>query len=292
MQTAIEAFRAERLDAPRDLYLQFAGAASVVLAEVIPKLPDVLGGAEDIEVLADIIGDADQRKCLLYTAAPPISEDDLKTIADTTLSRGRMLGDADAARRVIDVLRQILDPDRFPWVEEGREPAAPEFERAIDITSALIATQKVQTLRRNEGKDAQEQAVKDLMTARGFQEVPRREIRSLSQAPAPGTFMGETNVCGHRADVVVRLPDGRLCLIECKVSNSEVNSFKRIVNDTGGKSPIWYQQLGAANTIVAAVLSGVFSVDNLEFVQAHKGVSLFWAHRLDDLGAVVGQIGP
>lgn len=67
------------------------------------------------------------------------------------------------------------------------------------------------------------------------------------------------------------------------MSNSSVNSYKRIVHDTGGKATIWYQQFGRANMVVTAVLSGVFSPANLEHVQNDKDVFLFWAHRLGDL---------
>jgi hypothetical protein len=62
------------------------------------------------------------------------------------------------------------------------------------------------------------------------------------------------------------------------------------VNDTGGKAPIWYRDLGEKNTVVAAVLTGVFKVDNLMFVQEHKNVALFWAHRLSDLGDFIGPL--
>jgi len=78
--------------------------------------------------------------------------------------------------------------------------------------------------------------------------------------------------------------------IECKVSNSTVNSYKRLVHDTGGKASHWYSQLGRAQVIPSAVLSGVYSTANLEDVQENKGVYLFWQHRLDDLAAFVKRI--
>jgi Holliday junction resolvase len=95
--------------------------------------------------------------------------------------------------------------------------------------------------------------------------------------------MGETPLAGAKADVVATLRDGRVLAIECKVSNSAVNSYKRVVHDTGGKATIWYDQFGRANVIAAAVLNGVFSPSNIESVQNDKSVSLFWDHRLDDL---------
>jgi len=79
-------------------------------------------------------------------------------------------------------------------------------------------------------------------------------------------------------------------LIECKVSNSSVNSYKRIVHDTGGKASTWYAKLGTASTIPCAVLGGVFSTANLETVQNDLNVYLFWQHRLQDLADYIRHI--
>jgi hypothetical protein len=78
--------------------------------------------------------------------------------------------------------------------------------------------------------------------------------------------------------------------IECKVSNSTVNSFKRLVHDTGGKAAHWYNQLGRAQVIPSAVLSGVYSTANLVDEQENKGVYLFWQHRLSDLANFVKKV--
>jgi hypothetical protein len=78
--------------------------------------------------------------------------------------------------------------------------------------------------------------------------------------------------------------------IECELSNSTVNSYKRLVHDTGGKAAHWYHQLGRAQVIPSAVLSGVYSTDNLQDVQENKGVYLFWQHRLADLAAFVSSV--
>jgi hypothetical protein len=184
----------------------------------------------------------------------------------------------------------IIDPRRFPWVSEGRQPANDERERAVIASAALAASSDVGAKRRNTSKAAQEEAVKKLLASVGMKQVKAKEIPMLTAAPAPGQFCGETRLAGTRADVVARLKDGRVMAIECKVSNSTVNSYKRIVHDTGGKAAHWYNQLGRAQVIPSAVLSGVYAVANLEDVQANKGVYLFWQHRLDDLAAFVKRI--
>lgn len=150
-------------------------------------------------------------------------------------------------------------------------------------STALVAARKVETFRRNDAKDRQEEHVKAILRGIGYTEVQKRDIPNASAAPAIGEFMGETPLAGAKADVITRLADGRIMAIECKVSNSTVNSYKRIVHDTGGKATIWYDQLGRANVLPCAVLSGVFSASNCETVQNDKGVYLFWDFRLDDL---------
>jgi len=126
----------------------------------------------------------------------------------------------------------------------------------VIASAALAASSDVGTIRRNTSKEAQEQAVKDLLAGTGMKEVKARDIPMLTAAPAPSHFCGEARLAGTRADVVARLKDGRVMAIECKVSNSTVNSYKRLVHDTGGKAAHWYNQLGRAQVLPSAVLSG------------------------------------
>ena len=87
----------------------------------------------------------------------------------------------------------------------------------------------------------------------------------------------------RKADLVVRLYDGRLMPIECKVSNSATNSVKRLNNDAAVKAEAWLKQFGTLQTVPTAVLSGVFKRHNL--VQAQEaGLTIYWAHDLQPLG--------
>jgi hypothetical protein len=94
-----------------------------------------------------------------------------------------------------------------------------------------------------------------------------------------------------KADIPVRLFDGRLMPIECKVSNSEVNSVKRINNDAAAKAVGWRRRLGEDQVVPVAMLSGVFKVANLLQAQG-AGLTLFWAHRLDQLQAFIEATRP
>ena len=88
-------------------------------------------------------------------------------------------------------------------------------------------------------------------------------------------MLGET-----RADIVVRLHDYRAMAIECKASNSAVNSFKRVNHEAAGKARNWITGFGKRQTVPAAVIDGVFSPANLEAAQ-DDGLAIIWSHRLD-----------
>ena len=276
-------FRHDRIDEPLELYSQQFAHFSSIFAQVIDRLPSLRDETLDVDAFAELLRSKDSRRAFCYLTAPPISEDDLKTLAETSLAPGTLKANPDGARRVRDIVFRILDPHRFPWIAKGGDPSSEERTAAIIASAALVAASKVATFRRNDAKDQQEKRVKDLLLAIGFEEIEKRKIPTGSLAPKPGQFMGETPLAGAKADVVATLHDGRILAIECKVSNSSVNSYKRIVHDTGGKATIWYRELGRANVVASAVLNGVFSPANLESVQNDKDVALFWDHRLDDL---------
>lgn len=89
---------------------------------------------------------------------------------------------------------------------------------------------------------------------------------------------------------MVRLYDDRCLAIECKVSNSAVNSVKRLNNDAVAKAAQWITDFGK-QVVPSAVLSGVFKKHNLEEAQAAK-LAIFWAHNLAPLGEFIHQTKP
>jgi hypothetical protein len=278
-------FRSERLREP----LENWKTTFDIYHEKFEKLFDAYGITDPrllsperlVEILKDGFGEI-----LRYLAGPPISEDDLVVLADATLTPSKLASAPEAAQRVIDILVNSVDPRRFPWIAEKRPPREDEKAAAILASAVLITAQRVATSRRIEGKDAQEKAVKAFLTGMGFVEDAPRTIRTLTDAPEKGHFCCECLVGSRKADVPVRLHDGRLMPIECKVSNSALNSVKRINNDAAVKAKIWRDEFGKNQVVPVAVLSGVFNVPNL--VQAQEnGLTLFWAHRLDDMKAFI-----
>lgn len=235
--------------------------------------------------LAQLTNSVDKVTAFRYVAAPPISKDDLETLADVSQT-SVVQGDAAHNERVRATICQVIDPFRFPWIRAGRDPTAAELEAGIVSCAAMMATQSVATERRAAANTGQEDAVKAELVARGFVEVARRNIRHIGDAPNPGEFCPESLLGTTRGDVIVTLRDRRVMAIECKASNSAVNSFKRLNHEALGKAAKWTQGFGPLHVVPAAVLSGVFSAANVEAAQG-AGLAIYWQNRIADLGDFV-----
>ena len=208
------------------------------------------------------------------------SEDDLETLAEVrSLVPSRLRTDPYALKRLAEVVLRCLDRQCFPWIAEGRLPSRDERAAAVLASACLMAYQRVQADRRRSGKERLEGAVRACLVASGLQEVARRDVRLLSDAPAAGSFCGESSCAGRRADYVVGLWDGRHMLVECKDSNSLVNSIKRLNNDTAAKAAYWIRTFGERAALPVAVISGVYYLDSLKRAQ-EAGLTIFWAHGL------------
>ena len=277
---AVESFRREREHEPLEQYLAHIDECLGTVEELIELTVDL---TELRERALDVVTTPALLEALRFTAGPFISVDDLRVIARTTLAPTRLRADPDAAARIVESVLVGIDRRRFPWLADGREPSEGERQAAVLASAALMATERTRTLRRNEAKLGQEGAVADSLLAAGFTRVdPPRAIRTLEDAPGPGEFCAEVDFGGRKADLVVGLWDRRRMPVECKVSNSMTNSFKRVNNDAAVKAVGWLKAFGEDQVVPAAVLSGVFKAGNLESAQA-RGLTLFWAHRLDDL---------
>lgn len=285
-EEAESVFREERLREPLNRYSEFFERFAAVFRELVDRLPALAHTEDSADTIIEIFSEDDARTALRYLAAPPVSDDDLKTLAETRLSAAALRNTPENARRIAALVFRLLDPHRFPWVAESRPPTSDEVERAVVASAALVAAQKVSTSRRSASK-VQEEAVKEALTSSGFTEDPSRpDIETLVDAPAPNHFRGESKLGRTKADIVARLADQRLLAIECKVSNSAVNSYKRVNHEAVGKARSWLSDFGRRQIVPAAVLSGVFKADNLETAQ-DEGLALFWAFRLEDLAAFV-----
>lgn len=225
-----------------------------------------------------------------YLGGPPVSEDDLNVLAGSSVAKRKRL-DTRLAEIAASVIEEALDKDRFPWIfaEPTREPSTSELEVAIRWTAGLWAAQAVQTQRRGESAQRQEMEVARVLDDVGFQRVQVNEIDFTARNMAPGQYCRETRVLGAKCDIPVMLHDSRLLLIECKVSNSSLNSIKRLIRETGGKAGGWRSGFGN-RAITAAVLSGVFKLVHLQQAQDEFHIAVFWERDLTALASFLEAV--
>ena len=284
VELARQAFRRRRLGEPLARYLetydQRAGTVEQVLAGLQPMLQSSASAqAHWSSLWSQELG----RDTFRYLGAPPISEDDLNTLAQARCS-GAVVQDPEAFGRLMEVMRAILDPRRFPWVAEGRTPSAAELSAAVLSTTTLMASQRVQTLRRSDEKAMVEGSVRGLLHGLGWEEAtrPAQGVRNLlNDAPAPRTFLTQVNLGADNADVLIRLDDGRLLAIEYKGSNSEIHSRKRPNKEAAQNARAWLAQFGD-QVVPAVALQGVFR-DRYVLEAQDTPLVVFWGHRLEDL---------
>lgn len=280
--TSSAQFRAERLaisDSWTTHYKSARGKFELLFKKLNDLNPGAITNANLTKAYGQGLGEA-----LRYLAGPPISDDDLKVIADVgSIAPNVLKRNPEALGKVFSVIERVIDPHRFPWIENGTVPTKQQKEAALLASSVLLAAQRMATERRTDGKDDQETRVKDYLRTLGFTEVPTTTINTIVKGPQTMQFCAECQLGERKADVVVRLHDTRLMALECKVSNSATNSVKRLNNDAAVKAEYWLKVFGTSQVVPAAVLSGVFKVINLEQAQS-RGLALFWAHDLVKLG--------
>lgn len=283
LRKAKDIFREERLDEPTDLYHEVFDEAQSTF-ETLLELTVDLSTIEE-EIALEILSNPALQKGFRYIAGPPISEDDLMALAEAgSLSPRALRQDPLLVYRLVQTVFDGIDRGRFPWVNDKREPTEGERQAAITASAALVAMRRVETFRRHEQTKRQEGQVKQALLERGFEQVriPHARVDHLSEAPHRGAFAGPITLGGASADILVGLWDGRTMAIECKTSNSVLNSRKRLFLEATSKAKKWRDNFGARQVVTVAVLSGLYSLQQLESAQGDE-LAIFWSHRLEDL---------
>lgn len=212
---AIEVFRRLRMEEPLEQYLAKFDESQGVVEELLESTIDL----SDLHSrMIDVLTQPKLLEAFRYLAGPPISDDDLKVVAEAVLSPKRLKADPEMVKRIGQVVLSGLDRRRFPWVIEGREPTEAERNAAVVASAALLATRRLETNRRSDGKREQECNVHQALRDIGFIEDAPRTVLVLSDAPAPGHFCRESVLGNRKADVLVGLHDRRV--MPTNVSNA------------------------------------------------------------------------
>lgn len=221
-----------------------------------------------------------------YLSAPMVSKDNLDDLARLDLQSYEALDEpvpiSLQAEQIATILGRSLDPFRFPWLLEKRDPTSHERHSAIDWTTSTYALERVRTDRRLTGSKQQEAAVADALRNIGWHECPPRTLVFPDDLDK-GFFMRESRLADEKCDIPTRLSDGRLLAVECKVSNTSINSVKRVLRETGGKALKWRQNYGDRQVLTAIVLSGVFKSSDILKAQSEFGIFVVFDHDLSRL---------
>jgi len=149
-KVAAEYFCERRLGEPKDRYLRAFALLDTANRRLVGSLQRILERPVDRAWLADILADEQLKIALRYLCAPPVSEDDLKTLSGDSLAPTLVRKEQERADAVAGIIGQILDPKRFPWIYESRSPRMDEVERAVLASTVVAAAQRVQTSRRSD----------------------------------------------------------------------------------------------------------------------------------------------
>lgn len=252
----------------------------------------VANALRESSYLGDIAGalkkDGGHMLAFRHLMAPPKSQDQFKLRCPDwskgTENNKRPLKE-DIADEVAAILVDWLDPAVGHWLGTNRRPTTREVRETLLRTAPLIAHKQVETQQRMRLANAQESAVMALLEARGWTRLQSTLIDTRAAVP-PRHFMHKTRFATNttapqEVDIACGLRDSFVAAVECKVTNDETNSVKR-VNDVLKKATAWKTHWGSF-VETAAVLQGVIKASDVQRL-ADGRVQVFWSHALEDFG--------
>jgi len=240
------------------------------------KLTDVAGA---------LVIDGSHSLAFRHMLAPPKGQDPFKLICpEWPKSSEKNSTNVPRARAVkVAVAFHAWRSRRLtPWLDAKREPKTEELNSLLLSTSPLIAAQRLATARRNRLAREQEEAVVELLENSGWTKLTSSLVEQGSDLPSRH-YMHKTKFSSgpgqsQEVDVACGLGKSHVLAMECKVSNDDTNSVKRI-NDILKKAARWRSKWGDF-VRTAAMLQGVMKPEDVRRL-LDDGVEVFWSHRLD-----------
>lgn len=217
--------------------------------------------------------------------APPVSQDQFKLLCPEWSKSSEKTGtplSATNAAAVSDVFALRRSRHLTAWVDRARPPRITELGAAIGAIAPLMANQSISTARRGRLSVLQENAVLNLLLSKGWTRVQSNLVSMGGQLPAR-SFMHKTKFASgpnesQEVDVACGMGGTVVLALECKVTNDETNSVKRI-NDVLKKAHAWKAKWGDF-VRPAALLQGLIKGSDVQRL-VDNGVAVFWSHRLD-----------
>jgi len=237
-------------------------------------------------VEAALCSDGSHSIAYRHILAPPKGQDPFKLICPQwpkSSEKNASRVSAAAAAKVAEAFDRWRSRRLTPWLDAKREPHAEELDSLLLSVSPLIASQRLATARRNRLAREQEQAVIELLESRGWKKETSSLVEQGSDLPRLH-YMHKTRFSSgvgqsQEVDIGCGLGKSTVLAMECKVSNDETNSVKRI-NDVLKKSAAWRKKWGEFIR-TGAMLQGVIKPSEVRRL-LDDNVEVFWSHRLGD----------
>jgi hypothetical protein len=219
-----------------------------------------------------------------HLMAPPMSQDQFALFCapwrKTSEKPKRKLKPI-AAKAAAQVFHDWRHKQLTAWVDKGTAPSRAQLRRVLSTVAPLIASQDFGTRLRNKLAKEQEGAIIAMLDANGWQRVPSRLVDKRAMLE-PKQYMYKTKFATskgrHEVDVACGLKDTYVLAMECKVTNDQTNSMKR-VNDVLKKANAWRTRWGES-VEPAALLQGVIAAKDVSRL-LDEGVYVFWSHDVE-----------
>ena len=204
--------------------------------------------------MSDIVGaletDCGHSLVFRHLMAPPVSQDQFKLLCpqwSKSAENNSKPAKSAAAHAASQIIAARLAPGLLKWTKKNGMPSRREVRTVLLVTSTVIAQQKVATARRSRLAFEQEYAVIDLLANDGWTQLPSKLIDTRAAVP-PKHFMHKTRFATktrpQEVDIACGLKGTYVLAMECKVTNDETNSVKR-VNDVLKKATAWHDHWGS-----------------------------------------------
>jgi hypothetical protein len=288
MNFAPKAFRTTRIQTTNDVEvaLRSTGNMTDIQPEVIRQDPGIL-------------------PTLRMSTCPPLAVDRLIGLAGVSANLIRnmehkkrlpnSMSRVDIDReltKVTNIIKTMVDPDIFIWLEQKEAPTKTEIHRAATIVADRLCGAVANPIIRNAQETRQLATIKAWLEARGYQQLPDTE-RHFDAMPT-ATFAFRMNVPvklsgGNKSvnipiDVVI-MPKARKkglmpIFLEAKSAGDFTNTNKRRKEEAMKMAQL--RSTYGDKVRFNLFLCGYFDSGYLGY-EAAEGIDWIWEHRIDDL---------
>jgi hypothetical protein len=288
----VDAINVQNAKIAKDLYLQTLDSIGeaedwrLALRSARRDLAQALRASSYLFDVAQALSkDGGHMLAFRHFTSPPLSQEQFRLrcpVWSKQSEKSRKGLQMATAQVVADTFEVWRDKSIGKWLLEKRNPRLAELRELFYRASPLIAHKRIETARRNRLAQIQENSILEILTGIGWERRPSKMIDKRADLP-PKTFMYKTRFATNttapqEVDIACGLLESYVLALECKVTNDETNSVKRI-NDVLKKSSSWKAHWGSF-VETAALLQGVIKPTDVQRL-TDQGVHVFWSHDLE-----------